>query len=673
MSQKFLDKFRSKLPTTQGNQILRRLVEKRNSGEIRTLDEFKNRLKELTTELLKERLKPTIKLFDAVPGRDISSTQFNDMLSHIEDDLEAAFIEAENLDEVIEAHHQLIQQVSLKTIRYSLNQLKAKVSFYEFISNNTAGFDDALHNTFTEAGKLSTSRADEAASLVFWDPRKGSSISEDEDAIIDIIGERLTAGGKELTYIIPKDIEWLANENSIRGEINVEFENSDLNNLLDNTLNTFWVVAILLNEINTSGVSCELRLALPGTRDVNFVEIEPATDAPLVLTDIGYYSASNERQSVSVADTIIQGKTRINFQKIAAKDLILRFRQDNFKEIQYVEQLAQSNFHKALTNETVPANTLDISSDLEEILSSDFVINDVFQAQDTTGSLKKYYQYLVGFDNIRLGHHLYDDRSVYASSKKVVSNPRALGLKVEETRPVQNISSSIITSSNYLYPNRETVEDNKIYHGAIEYWVVGESYNSSGFLIATDIFPILPYQAKRVYHERLIFTHKSSSSIVNNNQGSLVFYTTEDPLDILVYKNGILLEYSTDWTFVADGVDDKLTVENPDSGARMRRAVQITATVNPMDIYTVSYTPTVSNSLVIPSDDTLFTTVDLTGDHTVRMCKDNIVVLDKFRDSYEVAKAHFYLIIIFRRTSSVNNFSPAVEEFTLATGSRGDN
>lgn len=672
MSQSYLDKFRSKIPLTQGNQLLRRLTTKKNSGEIRTLEEFKTQLKTLTTQLLEEKLRPTLSLLKAIPGQDISSTQFNEMLERIDDDLETAFVEANNLDEIIETHHKLIQQVSLKAIRFALNKLRAKVSLYEFINSNEAGFNEALYNTFTEAESLQTTRSSEVASLVFVDPRTSSTISNSEDAFIDLVGERLTLGGDQLNYIEPKNIEWLANENSVRGEINVEFENTDIKNLLDNTKNTFWVVAILQSSIKTSGVSVEIRLTLPGVQDVNFVEVEPATDTSLILTNISYFSAFNQRLDVNVSDTTISGPTRVNFQKVAAKDLILRFRQDNYKEVQYTEKLAKSNFHKALVTDKAPAEILDVSEDLQETLSSDFLLSTVFKTQNTTGKQKKYFQYLVGFDNVRVGHHTYDDRSIFVSSKKTANKPGVVGIKVEETRPVQLMNSDVILSSSYLYPPRDSAEDSKIYHGAVEYWLAVQSFSPTGFIVATDIIPILPYMAKRIYHECLVLTHKSSTSVVSNNMGSLMFYADANSNDILVYKNGVQLEYSTDWTFVADGTNDEITLETPGSEFRMRRGIQIQGTVSPLDIYTVSYTPRTSNSLALPSDTTLFNVVDLTGDQTIRMTKDNIIVMDKFRGSYEVDKADFYLIIIFRKTSAINNFSPAVEEFTLATGSRGN-
>jgi hypothetical protein len=161
------------------------LTEKRDSGEIKTVDEFKARLQELTTILIEETLTPTLVLFEAVAGKEASYEQYNNMLDRVRDDLEAAFEEANNLEEIIDSHHSLIFQVALKALRYGINQLESKITLYEFLAKTNRGFDDALFNTFREAESINTSRSDATASLVYVDPRKNEVVSNTEDAAID--------------------------------------------------------------------------------------------------------------------------------------------------------------------------------------------------------------------------------------------------------------------------------------------------------------------------------------------------------------------------------------------------------------------------------------------------------------------------------------------------------
>lgn len=671
MSNTYLDKFRSTLPSSQGNQILRLLTSKRDSGEIKNVDEFKAKLQELTEELITERITPTFKLIEALPGQDISSEEYNEMIARIQDDLETAFTEADNIDEIITAHDNLINQVALKTLKTGIDELESRIQLYEFINKDTLGFNDAVFNTFRESLNNITSRADQNASLLYSDPVTSEVIDNEQDADLDIIGERLILAPTNKQFLDIKEAVWLSNSNSIRSELDVAFENSDISNLIDNENNTFWVESILLTNIRTTGVPMEICLKVEGgARDVNFVEIEPATKKKMFLTGIDYFDSNNTRQTASSEQVLLSGPTRVNFDRVNAKGVIVKVRQDNYKETQFKKKLGESNFHKAVLQQSSNDINLDsVSDDLNDLLSSEFILNSVFGIQDTNLPELKYYEYLLGFDNIRLGFSKFEERSIYVSSVKRVDNPGNLGLKVDEVRPVQVSETNIISLETFKYPTRITAEDEKFYHGSIEYWFTVLFFSPDNFLISTDTIPVLPLGAKRIYHDRLLFTAKTEFAS-NNNVAQLRFFTDADSSDVLVYKNGTLLTYGSlnDWDFVAD--DGNLTIETPNSGRPMKRAISISQEVNSLDIYTVSYTPKTSNSITPSSQSTLVSTVDLVGDNTVRLTSDNCIVIDKQRLSYNVAYAHLYLSIIKRRNSAIEHFSPALEEYLIATGSR---
>jgi hypothetical protein len=346
---------------------------------------------------LAERITPTLKLFDAIPGADTSSEQYNEMLDRIRDDLEAGFAEADNIDAVINAHNNLINTVALKSLRYGINELESKISLYEFLNKSIKGFDNALFNTFRESLNNVTSRADSAASLTYIDPLKKEGIDVDENAEVDLVGERLILGPTIKNYLKIREVQWLSNSNSIRSELNVAFSNSKLSNLIDNQNNTYWVEPILLSKIRTSGVPMEICLSLNASQDVNFVEIEPASNFPMVLTGIDYFDSNNSRQSSDTVEIIVNGPTRINFGKITSRCVILKFRQDNYKEIQFKKKPGESNFHKAVLGQS--SNTVDkdsVTEDLQELLSSDFILTDAMGIKTIGTESVKYYEYLLG-------------------------------------------------------------------------------------------------------------------------------------------------------------------------------------------------------------------------------------------------------------------------------------
>ena len=136
MPDRYLTKFRSVLPKVQGEQILKVLQTKKDSGEIQTIEEFKSELTRLTQILLSEELIPSLKLFFGDAREIIDSETYNFMLERIEDDLAAAFREANNIEDVLQAHKDIINKVVLKAIQFGINQLEERVSLYEFINGN---------------------------------------------------------------------------------------------------------------------------------------------------------------------------------------------------------------------------------------------------------------------------------------------------------------------------------------------------------------------------------------------------------------------------------------------------------------------------------------------------------------------------------------------------------
>jgi hypothetical protein len=672
MSQNYLQQFRSSLPSTQGNQILKYLVSKRDSGEIRTVDEFKTKLKELTASLLASQTAPTFKLLAAVAGDDISSERYNYMLQRIEDDLNAAFTEADTMDEIIAAHHNLINDISLNALRFSLNELENKVSLYEFLNKQGYGFDDSLFNTFRGLQNEQTTRSDDASGLVLIDPRKHETILSDEDGYVDPIGERLMLSFTDSELGIIKEVAWLANANSIRGEVDASFKDSSLANLIDGKTNTYWVAPILLTSVRTSGVPMELALNLAATRDINYIEIEPASLYPMRLIGVDYIDAGNIRRTAISSELSVTGPTRINIGRITTNCIVLKFIQENYEEVQCVLKSGSDNFERVVSSQqTGTVDLVSVSDSLKQLLTSDFILSDVYGIQSTVVGQVKFYEYLLGFDNIRAGFSSYGERGIFSSIKKVITGPGQLGLRVEETRPVQIAGSASINVEDFIYPSRTSTEDNKFYHGSIEYWVVMQYLTADNFLLASDTFPILPIGASRVYHERIVLTAKSTGAL-NNDLCKLMFYCLDDDTDVLVYRNGDLLTYNTDWEFIITADASGYTVDVPASGNPMSRGIKIKGGPNPLDIYTVSYTPAVSNSRMYAGDTSLQVVIDLVGDSqsSARMIQDNVIVIDELREGQEVDHADLFLVILLRRNSAEDSYSPSVDEYMLVTGSR---
>src|SRR3990172_12992789 len=174
---KYLDKFSDKIGQRQTQQILNLLNKKRNTGQIRTVEEFSKQLESLVRELTETTLKPTLALFEAEENKYIDSESYNFMLERVEDDLEAAFEEANNIDEVQRSHETVIRDVILKNLRAGVAELDTKIQLYEFLNKDLRGFDSAIFTTFRESKENRTERGDAFSSVLFIDPRFGDLTS----------------------------------------------------------------------------------------------------------------------------------------------------------------------------------------------------------------------------------------------------------------------------------------------------------------------------------------------------------------------------------------------------------------------------------------------------------------------------------------------------------------
>lgn len=644
----YLETFRSSVPTVQGRQILNLLQKKKDSGEIRSVEEFKARLTQLTESLLEEEIIPSLKLFLGEAGEVIDSETYNFMLQRINDDLQTAFAEVKTIEEVLAAHNQIVNQVTLKTIQLAINEINERVTLYEFINGSRLGFNKGQFNTFSTTKAASVSRNEDLGKLLY------EGLEAGEEALIDTIGERLTLGYED-NFIAPvQGVTHLFDEEVSASEVDVRFKDSRVENIIDGRNDTYWFYNTLLSRPKQDGVVHKLELDLAATQDVNFIEIEPAAPHPMILEDITYVRSDLLEFSLDIQPVLIKKPVRINFGKVTAAKLKLKFRQYNYVESQFEEHQIDENFYNVVVNDLdQPVDVAPISDHLREILSSDFQLDGLFGVPRNPAAFPKHklYQYLIGFDNIRVGFSAYQPRSVYVSSPLSVENPGMVGLNAVETRPQNGLTSPDSTA---------------YFTGSVEYDIIKENFDSNGNFISAERFPVLPTGVVNVLHERLDLTHKVGASL-SNNVGILRFYPDLSQ-SVKIYRNGTLLTGPgpfDEWDY-----ETTLSQDTPSAENRMVRAAKI-ADVAPSDMYTVSYTPKVGNAQELPSSFSfpLLTTVNLGNGSRIRMIRNNIIITDRQLESNLIASSNIYLIILLRRNTPDETVTPTVEEYMLLASS----
>lgn len=666
----YLTQFQSGIPASQGKYILEQLRKKITKGNIQTIDDFKDRLKKLTTELLEKRIKPTFVQHLFSIGQDISSEYFNDMLETLENDLSTAVDESNSLEELLSIHHNLIHRTALQVVRYGTQKLTNQLKGLEFLRQTHYGFDDILLNTFDQPQLSSVVDAD-IETFLEKDPRSGLLVDQGDACYLNLIGEELTSSLASEQQCVFKSVTLRGNGSSTNSELDASFANLD--NIIDGKTNTFWAMPILRSQPTPGGVLVELQLDLAIPQIITYVEIEPASEAKMVLVNISIIDDNNLQSSLADPNLQLFGPALVPFKPVYARSLILRFKQENHVEIQFKKTDKNSVFYQATQGtKDVNLELEDLRTPLETAVTSSFILEQGFGLPTQTDLEEvHYWQYNFALDNIRAGFRSYQNISFFIAEKKTISKPGLLGLGSIEERPTETTSG--LSYVTHRYPTMSPTEESKFYHGSIEYWVVAKFYDENDEVITTNLFPILPVGASRIYHERLVLTHRLGGNILCNDSGALMFYTAPEPGDVWVYRNRRRLAYGTDWTFVANGDSSGLTIATSGSGSRMQRGIQLLATPSLSDIFTVSYTPLVSSVAALPYSTQLLTVVDLSGDEKVRTIKDNLILIDKERLTHDVEKADFYLMVILRRNSGNIYVTPILEEFALALSSRQEN
>jgi hypothetical protein len=659
----FLEKFRSSIPAVQGKQILNLLQQKKDRGEIKTIEEFKTQLSSLTAQLLSEEIVPSLKVFFGEAGEVIDIESYNFMLERISDDLEVAFTEVNTISDVLEAHKQIVNQVVLKTIQFGINELRERVNLYEFINGNKLGLDQGQFNTFSTTKSISTPRGTSLSSILY----QGTTVAE--DAIVDPVGERLILARDQDINVAIHSIRQIFDDETSASELDVEFKDSAIENLIDGLSGTYWLYSTQVSSPFPDGVLQKVEINLAATQDINSVDIEPASLHPMTLEKITYIGNDTIERDTNIPSFTLAAPVKVNFARVTANKVILHLRQNNYVETQFEEKDFDTNFYDVVVGDPSDPNIESISEHFREILSSNFLLEDILgiPRNRQLAAQRKFYQYLFGFDNIRVGFSNYRNRSIFVSKVLETTNPGQVALTASES-----IAGEV---GGVISTDVDSFDESKFYHGSIEYEVVKENFDAGGNFIGVDRFSILPIGQTRVIHERVFMTEKVDGS-TRDNAGFLRFFPDLDGStgDIRGYRNGTEMVEGTGFVINrTPGVPspglDLLDQESPNVENRMRKAVKV---LNPVisDIYTFTYTPKTGNSLELPKTTTsLLNVVNLGDAGRIRICRENLIVTDRLRGANIIAKSNTYLVILLRRNSAELHLTPTVEEYALYVGS----
>jgi len=538
---KYLENFSSLIPGLQGNKIIQRVERMKETGEIQTETEYNAVLNDILSKVSLGDFKPTFE-FIALNETKSSSEHFNYLMERVQDDLEVAFIELNNIFSAIKAHDEVFKDRLLEELHQTLKRLEDDADNLTLINNSDNSFDSVEANTFS-GDNFGLNQNSTFASELFYDPRTEKTITDNEIGFIDNQEEVLGLPIVRQADISFSEIQVKTAE-STGTEKDIKVVDSRVENIVDGDTSTGWTYNVLLKNQKSDGVNLSLECNLADKKEVNYLVIHPVSDFPVLLESIQYTDVDN--QLIDIPDTFYFNKTldkpiRITFTDIIARKFIFNFKQysstlfdyNNLKDEIVLDDLKRKNniirnvsildgeIKKTIQNPEI--------RDLLPLTTSDDISYDIF------------YHYILAFKEISAGLSAYRDNGYFISKPYQKNTPTLLGLESDET---------ILD-----FFNEDSSSLNKI--GSFEYDIIKKDYNATDEVIRTTATPLLPLGSDKVINERLFFTNKrviiplrflahSSLNIASNVQ---------------LFRNNIELVLGVDWRF-----DDRLNpLDNSDT------------------------------------------------------------------------------------------------------------
>lgn len=657
---KYLDKFISTMPASQGRQIMEILRNLSDAGTIKTVNEYNAKLQELSVHLKSVEIQPIFKLLQASIGEVIDSERFNAMVKAIRMDLEAGFEEAENIATVLTMHKFLYKMTVLKSLRKAVSELEKNISLYEFFNRDNEGFMDAQFNTFDTADGMATHRTDALAENLYYDDNTGEEIDEEEDAQVDLFGERLVMPSRTSKELNVANVELIHDGETSSSIRDVQFTNSSIRNIIDQRRYTYWIYPVLSEDISSSGVKLKLRFDLGGIQEFNTLRIEPASPFPMTLEEIIYIGEDGESQTIEI-DTTVEADKSFNLGGITARSVVLTFRQDNHEEAYYYRD-DNGNMYARLGEDVdkeepdidrVRRLTLELESEIPDTSMREVLgLSSGEDWQEVQA-----YQYTFGLDNVRFYLDEYRMRGVFVGQKFTADKPGLIGLRATEVNPTITIGS---TNYNQF---------------SFEYSVVKRDFDSAGALIQEETLPILPLENGGVVTgERLPLVSIEGTVVANTalmrfvpaiTSGSASTYPVvkENLIGDLTIGTDYTVEvndsdvWHIDWDSVAGKIDSEAGSSTTPIPVRVKFL-----NPNVHAVYTISYTVSTRMSSDADAQPRKLSDYDVLQDNTVIRCK-----IQKL--SSEVAKSDLYLAVIVRNNYTDPTETAALEDYKLLVGS----
>lgn len=641
------------LPAVQVRNILDILNEFQASGQIKNAEEYKAKLKELSTAINDSDPKPSFEHIRGLVWHLISADAHTIMMRSAQQDLFALFQQAKEIGSKVNDHHFLILKNLAADMERGLADQENTIRRLEWLANQSNEFSMALVNAFICASSYKVPRSQVGADNLYFDNRTYQSRTEAElpSAIISEHGQHLLLDSTNAPQILPISVQLLTDSSSYGTQIQTAVNNS-ISNLLDGTRGTFWTRNVYLSE-PVPKVTTVLDFSLGSAKDINYMIVEGAAELSFQIESVYGIAPDGHRIALLTTTTEVNGRHRIDFARTLVKSVQVTFSTNSYVKADYITDPKSAIFD--YFDEDMKYEEVDLVEAFgplaAEVLNS-YKLASVLNVPTGISTSIDTYMYPFALDNVWFGNSLYQDSGIFVSKPLTGNN---LGVCAVQTR--EDTSTSEVVSNS------------------IEYEIIKQDISPK----FTEVkFPIPRLGQTTVTSERLILTKREQDSTMADS-GHLRFcpyvpdtWSLGDDAPVKVYKNGEELHIGSDFY---------IAIRKTTSGNRLFWAGSwIDAQSDTRDFSNYTLNPSKMWIRITAPDSTAIYTVDYTirtsdtyiDDSTMWMDSSKTVFLSDEgkvyfkRENPDVTiESKLYLQITLRRNTASQSSTPKLYEYAL--------
>jgi hypothetical protein len=650
---KYLDSVLRILPGVQARQITELLRGLQVSGQVRNATEYEAKLRELASLVNSSSPVPSFQQLRALVWSMCSSDAHNTMMQALKNDIEAAFLQVDEIGQKIADHNVLFMGNTLLDLDRNLSEQENKIRSLEWLADQTNEFTRVLVNTFSSASLLSVARSEVGADNLYYDNRTTEQARKNTympSAFVSVEGRKLILDSETDPTVKPIEIVVHTDSNSYGTEIQVDTE-SDINNIIDGTVGTFWNRNIYLYT-EVPKVSTILEFVFGSGRDVNYLIVQGGSTEPFFVERIDGVHPDGYVINLLSEEIEIDTSKRIDFPRSFVKSIRVTFYTKTSHRAEYFVP-KDNSVHDVFDSKNKYERLLKrdwMGPVVRKAIASERAANICNVPNPPTKQINSF-RYTLTLDNVWFGNSSYIDSGVFVSKPLKIDNIGILAIRTTETEEPDAIATN-----------------------SIEYEII--KIDTSPKYKQTS-FSIPKIGQTTVGSERLVLSKKQNSLSPINDIGILRFCPyiastwTSPPYPILVYKNGVQMAPGSDYVMSIDEGANWHSSYNsflyfPDYKTTPPKFWIKINSPELNVVYTVDYTIRTSDSKETTESSSQTLWLDI--DKTISLHADGRV---QFRqeNSDTIVSSDIYLQVTLRRNVSSSSSSPELIEYAVLASS----